>query len=85
MRCLSDARVGDRVRLVEAPGKEVRTWLLLSGWEDAAGVEVVHSGWGGVVVSMGERRVAVPRWVAQAALVTCIRNSKLTFNTGDRP
>ena len=34
---------------------------------------------------MGERRVAVPRWVAQAALVTCIHNSKLTFNTGDRP
>ena len=68
--CLSDARIGDRVHLVEAPGREVRMWLLLSGWEDAAEVEVLHSGWGGVVVSMGERRVAVPRWVAQAALVT---------------
>ena len=85
LRCLSDARVGDRVRLVEAPGKEVRTWLLLSGWEEAAEVQVLHSGWGGVVVSMGEHRVAVPRWVAQAALVTCTRNSKSTFNTGDKP
>ena len=46
LRCLSDARVGDRVRLVEAPGKEVRTWLLLSGWEEAAEVQVLHSGWG---------------------------------------
>ena len=82
---LSDARVGDRVRLVEAPGKEVRTWLLLGGWEEAAEVLVLHSGWGGVVVSMGEHRVAVPRWVAQAALVTCTRNSKSTFNTGDKP
>ena len=85
LRCLSDARIGDRVRLVEAPGKEVRMWLLLSDWEEPTEVQVLHSGWGGVVVSMGERRVAVPRWVAQAALVTCIRNSKSTFNTGDKP
>ena len=84
LRCLSDARVGDRVRLVEAPDKEVRTWLLLSGWEDVTDIEVLHSGWGGVVVSMGERRVAVPRWVARAALVTCTRNSKSTFNRGDK-
>ena len=85
MRCLSDARIGDRVRLVEASGKAVRTWLLLSGWEEATEVQVLHSGWGGVVVSMGGRRVAVPRWVAQAVLVTCIRNSKSKSNTGDRP
>ncbi len=85
LRCLSDARVGDRVRLVQAPGKEVRRWLLLSGWEEATEVQVLHSGWGGVVVSMGERRVAVPRWVAQVALVICTRNSKSTFNTGDNP
>ena len=84
-RCLSDARVGDRVRLVEAPGKEVRTWLLLSGWEEATEARVLHSGWGGVVVSLGERRVAVPRWIARVALVTCTRNSKSTFNTGDKP
>lgn len=84
MRCLSDARVGDRVRLLEAPGKEVRTWLLLSGWEEAAEVQVLTSGWGGVVVSMGERRVAVPRWVAKAALVTCNPNSRSISNTGGR-
>lgn len=85
LKSLSDARVGDRVRLIEAPGKEIRRWLLLSGWEEAREVQVLHSGWGGVVVSMGEHRVAVPRWVAQAALVTLTRNSKSTFNTGDKP
>lgn len=85
MRCLSDACVGDCVRLVEAPGKAVRTWLLLSGWEEATEVQVLQSGWGGVVVRMGERRVAVPRWVAQAAFVNCIRNTKSTSKTGDRP
>jgi len=85
VRCLADAQVGDCVRLVAAPGKEVRTWLLLSGWEEATEVQVLNSGWGGVVVSMGERRVAVPRWVAQAALVNCIRNTRSTCKTGDKP
>ena len=80
-----DARVGDRVRLVEAPGEEVRTWLLLSGWEEAAVVQVLHSRVGRGGDFQGEHRVAVPRWVAQAALVTCTRNSKSTFNTGDKP
>ena len=84
LKSLSDARVGDRVRLIEAPGKEVRRWLLLSGWEEATEVRVLSSGWGGVVVSMGERRVAVPKWGANAALVTCNPNSRSISNTGGR-
>ena len=83
--CLSDAHAGDRVRLAEAPGKGVRTWLLLVGWEEATEVQVLNSGWGGVVVAVDERRVAVPNWVAKAALVNCIRNTRSTSKTGDRP
>lgn len=85
MRCLSDTRIGDRVHLVEAPGKAVRTWLLLSGWEEATEVRVLNSGWGDVVVAMDERRVVVPSWVAQAALVNCIRNTRSTSKTGGKP
>ena len=84
VRCLPDARAGDRVRLVEAPGKEVRTGLLLGGREEARDVRVLNSGWGGVVLSMDEeRRAAAPNRAVQAALVTCNPDSKSTSNTGD--
>ena len=72
-RHLSDTRGGERIRLFEASGKEVLTWLLLSGWQEEVEVDVLHAGWGGVVLSMQGRRIAVPGWVARAALVTRTR------------
>ena len=71
--CLRDTRPGDRVRLSGVPGREVLRWLLLSGWEEAVEAEVLHSGWGGVELSMEGHRIAVPGWVARAALVTRTR------------
>ena len=70
---LSDARMGERIRLFEASGKEALTWLLLSGWQEEVEVDVLHAGWGGVVLSIQGRRIAVPGWVARAALVTRTR------------
>ena len=82
---LCEVRAGDGVRLVEAEGKEARHWLLLAGWVEEQPVEVLRVGRGGVVLSIEERSVAVPGWVARTILVDCTRRFERQSTEEERP
>lgn len=82
---LCEVRAGDGVRLVEAEGKEARLWLLLAGWVEEQSVEVLRAGRGGVVLSIEERNVTVPGWVARTTLVDCTRRFKTKSTREERP
>ena len=82
---LCEVRAGDGVRLVKAEGKEARLWLLLVGWAEEQPVEVLRTGRGGVVLSIEERSVTVPGWVARTTLVDCTRRFERKSTRGERP
>ena len=82
---LCEVRAGDGVRLVEVEGKEARLWLLLAGWVEEQSVEVLRAGRGGVVLSIEERDVTVPGWVARTTLVDCTRRFKTKSTQEERP
>lgn len=82
---LCEVRAGDGVRLVEAEGKEARLWLLLAGWVEERSVEVLRAGRGGVVLSIEERNVTVPGWVARMTLVDCTRRFRTRSTREERP
>ena len=81
---LCEVRAGDGVRLVEAEGRETRLWLLLVGWVEQRPVEVLRAGRGGVVLSIEERNVSVPGWVARTTLIDCTRRFKRKSTPGER-